>query len=78
MIKKITKVFFAISIVAFAGSSLSAKSSIILGAGLQFDLGQLGGTMLKDGLDSTQPTTDSKSSLLKTNYKPQRMFPAVR
>jgi len=59
MIKKITKIFLTICLVAITGTALSAKSSIIVGGGLQFDLGQLGGTIMKDGLDSTQGTKDS-------------------
>jgi len=59
MIKMITKVIFAIAIFMIAGTGLSAKTSIIVGGGLQFDLGQLGGTITKDGLDSNQPKTNA-------------------
>ncbi|MCE9499386.1 MAG: porin OmpL1 [Leptospira sp.] len=64
MIKMITKVIFMIAICMIAGTGLSAKTSVIVGGGLQFDLGQLGGTITKDGLDSTQLRTNSAGQVV--------------
>ncbi|MCB1156436.1 MAG: porin OmpL1, partial [Leptospiraceae bacterium] len=52
MIRKIS-VFLSLSIIGLVlGTSLSAKPRVIIGAGLQFDPNSLGGTFVKDGLDS--------------------------
>ncbi|WP_016758157.1 MULTISPECIES: porin OmpL1 [Leptospira] len=52
MIRNMSKVLFALAVVFSSAASLSAKSYAIVGFGLQLDLGQLGGTITKDGLDA--------------------------
>ncbi|TGN20699.1 porin OmpL1 [Leptospira idonii] len=58
--------------VAMAGS-LSAqtgpRSYVVFGIGGQFDLAQMGGTILKDGLDSRQPSRDSQGNITGTPQK---------
>lgn len=54
-----------IALVCLAGS-LSAqtgpRSYVMFGLGGQFDLAQLGGTITKDGLDSTRPVRDAQGN----------------
>jgi len=46
----------ALAVVSLAATSVHAEGSYLgLGLGLQFDLGDLGGTITKDGLDSNTP-----------------------
>lgn len=49
----------ALAVVSFAATSVHAEGSYLgLGFGLQFDLGSLGSTITKDGLDSNTPGRD--------------------
>lgn len=68
MIKMISKLLVAFSLCCFISSTLFAgdedfknrgKSRIIVGLGIQFDPNGLGGTIVKDGLDSGQPKYDA-------------------
>lgn len=63
MVRNITKALFVLAVLS-STVSLSAKSYITGGLGLQFDLGQLGDTIATDGLDSSTnyATTDSKET----------------
>ncbi|RHX88527.1 porin OmpL1 [Leptospira stimsonii] len=51
MVRNMSKVLLVLALFSSA-ASLSAKSYGIVGFGLQLDLGQLGGTITKDGLDA--------------------------
>ena len=71
MIKKISKLLVVFSLCAVVSSSLIAgdedfknkgKSRIIVGLGIQFDPNSLGGTIVKDGLDSSQIKTDANGN----------------
>ncbi|EMY79576.1 hypothetical protein LEP1GSC060_0436 [Leptospira weilii serovar Ranarum str. ICFT] len=52
MVRNMCKVLLVLAIVLSSAASLSAKTYGIVGFGLQLDLGQLGGTITKDGLDA--------------------------
>ncbi|HNE08667.1 MAG TPA: porin OmpL1 [Leptospiraceae bacterium] len=71
MIKMISKLLVVLSLCFFVTSSIFAddqdfknkgKSRIIVGLGIQFDANSLGGTIVKDGLDSGQIKTDSNGN----------------
>ena len=58
MFKKISRIFLGLLLVV--GTGLSAESTgprsyLMFGVGTQFDLGGLGGTITKDGLNGTRP-----------------------
>lgn len=68
MIKTISKLFIVFSLCSLLVSSLLAsdedfknkgKGRLIFGFGIQFDPNALGGTIIKDGLTSNQPTVDA-------------------
>ncbi|MBW0432378.1 porin OmpL1 [Leptospira yasudae] len=52
MVRNMSKVLLVLAVLFASAASLSAKSYAIVGFGLQLDLGQLGGTITKDGLDA--------------------------
>ncbi|WP_061272959.1 porin OmpL1 [Leptospira interrogans] len=52
MIRNISKALLILAVALSSAASLSAKTYAIVGFGLQLDLGQLGGTITKDGLDA--------------------------
>ncbi|MCC5815019.1 MAG: porin OmpL1 [Leptospira sp.] len=54
MNKKITGIFLGLCLVVGSGLSAEPRSYLMFGIGSQFDLGQLSGTIMKDGLDSSQ------------------------
>jgi opacity protein-like surface antigen len=64
MYKKISRIFLGLCLIV--GTSVSAqtgpRSYLMFGIGSQFDLGQLGGTITKDGLDSRQPVRDANGN----------------
>ena len=71
MIKMISKLLVVFSLCCLVASSLLAddqdfknkgKSRIIVGLGVQFDPNSLGGTIVKDGLDSAQVKTDANGN----------------
>lgn len=68
MFKKITRIFFGLCLIL--GTTLSAqeakkgpRSFLMFGIGSQFDLGQLGGTITKDGLNSTRPVRSANGDI---------------
>jgi len=53
---RIARKLLALGVIAFAVTSVHAEGSYLgFGLGLQFDLGSLGGTITKDGLDAGSP-----------------------
>lgn len=52
MVRNMSKVLLVLAVLLSSVASLSAKSYAVVGFGLQLDLGQLGGTITKDGLDA--------------------------
>ncbi|EQA37477.1 hypothetical protein LEP1GSC047_3471 [Leptospira inadai serovar Lyme str. 10] len=52
MVRNISKVVLVFAVL-FSAASISAKSYVFGSLGTQFDLGQLGGTITKDGLDAS-------------------------
>lgn len=71
MIKTISKLFIVFSLCSLLVSSLFAsdedfknkgKARLIFGFGVQFDPNSLGGTVIKDGLDSSQQTASGTGS----------------
>ncbi|TGK34541.1 porin OmpL1 [Leptospira gomenensis] len=76
MVRNMSKVLLVLAVLSSA-ASLSAKSYAFGSLGLQFDLGQLGGTITKDGLDAAnyypvtatngQPGTASRRAIIAEN-----------
>lgn len=56
MYRKIPSILIGLSLMVGTGlSAESGRSYLMFGVGTQFNLGDLGGTIMKDGLDSNQP-----------------------
>lgn len=66
MFKKISSIFLGLCLVLGTGLTAQEKSGnrsyVMFGIGSQFDLGALGGTIMKDGLDSSQPKRDAQGN----------------
>lgn len=62
MIRKLSKVVLGICILASSGLWAQNRSYLILGLGTQFNLGDLGGTIMKDGLESNRPKLDAQGN----------------
>lgn len=53
MFRKVSSLLIGLALFLLASTTVSAKSYVLGSAGLQFDLGQLGGTITKDGLNAS-------------------------
>ena len=59
MLRKISSIFVGLCLIVGSGLGAQSRSYLMFGVGSQFDLGQLGATITKDGLDSSQPKRDA-------------------